>query len=80
MSKQFKVTDDQHIELHPKEEMSPSSVQSPHDPDSAYRNKQGEQVKKGYSVNITVTFTKGKLKHITNVIIEKANINRVRLF
>jgi hypothetical protein len=71
-NEQYKVSDDQHIELRPKEEISSSSVQSPHDPDSAYRNKQGQQVK-GYSVNITETCSKGKLNLITNVIVEKAN-------
>lgn len=71
-NEQYKVSDDQHIELRPKEEISSSSVQSPHDPDSAYRNKQGQQVK-GYSVNITETCSKGKLNLITNVIVQKAN-------
>jgi hypothetical protein len=71
-NEQYKVSDDQQVELRPKEEISSSSVQSPHDPDSAYRNKQGQQVK-GYSVNITETCSKGKLNLITNVIIEKAN-------
>jgi len=71
-NEQYKVSDDQQIELRPKEEISSSSVQSPHDPDSAYRNKQGHQVK-GYSVNITETCSKGKLNLITNVIVEKAN-------
>jgi hypothetical protein len=71
-NEQYKVSDDQHIELRPKEEISSSSVQSPHDPDSAYRNKQGQQVK-GYSVNITETCSKDNLNLITNVIVEKAN-------
>jgi hypothetical protein len=71
-NEQYKVSDDQHIELRPREEISSSSIQSPHDPDSAYRNKQGQQVK-GYSANITETCTKGKLNLITNVIVEKAN-------
>ena len=71
-NEQYKVLENGQIELRPKEEISSSSVQSPHDPDSAYRNKQGQQVK-GYSVNITETCTKGKLNLITNVIVEKAN-------
>ena len=49
-----------------------SRLQSPHDPDSAYRNK-GDQTVKGYSVNITETCTKDNLNLITNVIVEKAN-------
>jgi hypothetical protein len=71
-NEQYKVLDDQRIELRPKEEISSSSVQSPHDPDSAYRNK-GDQKVKGYSVNITETCSKGNLNLITNVIVEKAN-------
>ena len=69
---QFKVSEDQQIELRPKEEISSSSVQSPHDPDSAYRNK-GDQQVKGYSVNITETCCQDNLNLITSVIVEKAN-------
>jgi hypothetical protein len=69
---QFKVLEDQQIELRPKEEISSSSVQSPHDPDSAYRNK-GDQQVKGYSVNITETCSEDNLNLITSVIVEKAN-------
>jgi len=71
-NEQYKVAEDQQIELRPKEEISSSSVQSPHDTDSAYRNKQGQQVK-GYSVNITETCSEDNLNLITNVIVEKAN-------
>jgi hypothetical protein len=71
-NEQYKVIEDEQIELRGKEEISSSSVQSPHDPDSAYRNKQGQQVK-GYSVNITETCSKDNLNLITNVIVEKAN-------
>jgi len=71
-NEQYKVVENQQVELRPKEEVSSSSVQSPHDPDSAYRNK-GDQKVKGYSVNITETCSKGNLNLITNVIVEKAN-------
>ena len=71
-NEQYKVSEDQQIELRPKEEISSSSVQSPHDPDCAYRNK-GDQQVKGYSVNITETCSEGSLNLITNVIVEKAN-------
>jgi hypothetical protein len=71
-NEQYKVSEDQQIELRPKEEISSSSVQSPHDPDSAYRNKQGQKVK-GYNVNITETCSEDNLNLITNVIVEKAN-------
>ena len=72
-NEQYKVSEDQKIELRPKEEISSSSVQSPHDPDSAYRNK-GEQHVKGYSVNITETCSENNLNLITNVIVDKANM------
>jgi len=71
-NEQYKVSEDQQIELRPKEDISSSSVQSPHDPDSAYRNKRNQQVK-GYSVNITETCSDDNLNLITNVIVEKAN-------
>jgi hypothetical protein len=71
-NEQYKVAEDQQIELRPKEEISSSSLQSPHDPDSAYRNK-GDQTVKGYSVNVTETCSKDNLNLITNVIVEKAN-------
>jgi len=71
-NEQYKVSEDQKIELRPKEEISSSSVQSPHDPDSAYRNK-GDQKVKGYSVNITETCSDEGLNLITNVLVEKAN-------
>lgn len=71
-NEQYKVSENQQIELRPKEDISSSSVQSPHDPDSAYRNK-GSQKVKGYSANITETCSEGNLNLITNVIVEKAN-------
>ena len=71
-NEQYKITEDKRIELRPKEEISSSSVQSPHDPDSAYRNK-GDQKVKGYSVNITETCSQDSLNLITNVLVEKAN-------
>ena len=71
-NEQYKVLESQQVELRPKEEISSSSVQSPHDPDSAFRHK-GEQKVKGYSVNITETCSKDGLNLITNVLVEKAN-------
>lgn len=71
-NEQYKVSEDQQIELRLKEEISSSSVQSPHDPDSAYRNK-GDQKVKGFSVNITETCSEEGLNLITNVLVEKAN-------
>lgn len=72
-NEQYKVSAEQQVELRPKEEISSSSVQSPHDPDSAFRNK-GDQKVKGYSVNITETCSDTGLNLITNAIVEKANV------
>jgi len=72
-NEQYKVLDNKQIELRPKEEIASSSVQSPHDPDSAYRNKRDQQVK-GYSVNVTETCSDDNLNLITNVIVDRANV------
>jgi len=69
---QYKVLEDQQIQLRPKEEIASGSVQSPHDPDSAFRHK-GDQKVKGYSVNITETISDKDLNLITSVIVDKAN-------
>ncbi|MCK9328139.1 MAG: transposase [Bacteroidales bacterium] len=69
---QYKVSEEGQIELRPKEKISSSSVQSPHDPDSAFRSK-GNQKIKGYSVNVTETCSNDGLNLITNVIVDKAN-------
>jgi len=71
-NEQYKVAEGQRVELRPKEEIASSSVQSPHDPDSAFRNK-GDQKVKGYTVNITETCSEEGLNLITNVLVEKAN-------
>jgi hypothetical protein len=71
-NEQYKFTEDKQIVLRAKEEITSDSVQSPHDPDSAYRNKDDQQVK-GYSTNITETASDNSLNLITNAIVEKAN-------
>lgn len=70
---QYKITEEHQIQLRAKEEISSSSIQSPHDPDSAYRQK-GDQKVKGYSVNITETASDEPLNLITSVIVGKANV------
>jgi hypothetical protein len=71
---QYKVEgNDKKIDLRPKEEIESDSVQSPHDPDSAYRHKTEQKVK-GYSMNITETISDGPLDLITNVKVDKANV------
>lgn len=69
---QYKVIENQKVQLRPKEEIVSGSVQSPHDPDSAFRQK-GEQKVKGYSVNITETNSDEGLNLITSVIVDPAN-------
>ena len=71
---QYRVKEEnQEVLLRPKEEIGSDSLQSPHDPDSAYRQKTDQKVK-GYSVNISETISDGPLDLITNVIVEKANV------
>jgi hypothetical protein len=60
------------IELRPKDEIKSDSLQSPHDKNCSYRNKDGKQVK-GYSVNVTETCDDGSLNLITNIQVEPAN-------
>ena len=70
---QYKVAENDQIEIRPKEEITSGSVQSPHDPDCAYRNKNDTPVK-GYSVNLTETISQDSLNLITNVTVKKANV------
>ena len=65
--------DEQKVTLRPKEEIESDSIQSPHDPDSAYRHKTDQKIK-GYSMNVTETISGGPLDLITNVIVDKANV------
>jgi len=69
---QYHVVESQKVQLRPKEEITSGSVQSPHDPDSAFRQK-GNQRVKGYSVNVTETTSEEGLNLITNVIVDQAN-------
>jgi len=73
INKQYKVLDGHMVELRPKEEIQSDSVQSPHDPECAYRNK-GDQKVNGYSVNITETNSETSLNLITSVEVDKANV------
>jgi len=60
------------IVLRPKEELKADGVQSPHDTDCTYRNKDGQKVK-GYSVNPTETCDDNSLNLITGVQVEPDN-------
>ena len=60
------------VQPRPKSEISANSVQSPHDTDCHYRNKDGNEVK-GYSVNITETCdSDNPLNLITDVCVDVA--------
>lgn len=50
----------------PKEEIGSDSIQSPHDPECHYRDKDGNKVK-GYSVNVTESCDENALHLITDV-------------
>lgn len=63
-SEQFIVDDSKTIIARNKEDISSHSVQSPHDTDCHYRNKDGNQVK-GYSINVTESCDSGKLNLIS---------------
>ena len=67
------------VELRPKEEIKSGSVQSPHDTDCSYRNKDGQQVK-GYSANVTETCDDGKLNLIVDVKVAPANTQDIEFF
>ena len=71
-NEQYKVIENSQIELRPKEEITSSSVQSPHDPDCTYKNKKNQQVK-GYSMNISETCSDNTLNLVTSVIVDTAN-------
>ena len=68
----YRMGDDGKTELKPKEDLGSDSLQSPFDPDCAYRNKDGQQVK-GYSVNVTETCDDESLNLITDIQVAKAN-------
>jgi len=57
-NEQFEVTDQGKVNQRPKEQILSTSVQSPHDTDCTYRDKDGNK-KKGYSINVTETCNQG---------------------
>jgi hypothetical protein len=60
------------VSARPKQEISASSVQSPHDTDCQYRQKDDQQVK-GYSINVTETCDSGdSFNLVTNVLVDTA--------
>ncbi len=79
-NEQFKVNEEKILVSKPKEEISAKSVQSPHDTDCDYRNKDGNKVK-GYSTNITESCDDGDgLNLIGNVDVRKVTSSDVDFF
>ncbi len=70
LDEQYQIEGDQTI-LKPGKEISADSIQSPHDPDAAYRKKSAQTVN-GYSINITETCNDEGPNLILDVQTEKA--------
>ncbi len=71
-NEQYEVSEDGTVTVRDKKLISANSVQNPHDPDAAYRGKNGKKVK-GYSTNITETCDeKDKPSLITDVQVKPA--------
>jgi hypothetical protein len=73
---QFKITENNDVVTKNNDEISSKSVQSPHDTDCTYRNKDGNKVK-GYSINITESCDDVGLNLIGNVDVRVSNISDV---
>lgn len=79
-NEQFKVDENKIVVGREKEEISAKSIQSPHDTDCHYRNKDGNKVK-GYSVNITESCDDGDgLNLIGNVDVRNVSTSDVDFF
>jgi hypothetical protein len=75
---QFRVNADQ-VKIQPKDEIKSNSIQSPHDTDCTYCNKDGQQVK-GYSANVTEPCFKHKLNLIVIFRVSPINTSDVEFF
>ncbi len=79
-NEQFKVGEDKIVVGREKEEITAKSVQSPHDTDCHYRNKDGNKVK-GYGINITESCDEGDgLNLIGNVDVRNVSTSDVDFF
>ena len=76
-NEQYRVDEKKVVVVREKEEISAKSVQSPHDTDSHYRNKDDQKVK-GYSINVTESCDDDKsLNLIGHVDVRKASTSDV---
>jgi hypothetical protein len=79
-NEQFKVDENKIVVGREKEEISAKSIQSPHDTDCHYRNKDGNKVK-GYSINLTESCDDGDgLNLIGNVDVRNVSTSDVDFF
>ncbi|HDL00842.1 MAG TPA: transposase [candidate division Zixibacteria bacterium] len=79
-NEQFKVDENKIVVSKEKEEISAKSIQSPHDTDCHYRDKDGNKVK-GYSTNITESCDDGDgLNLIGNVDVRNVSTSDVDFF
>jgi hypothetical protein len=72
---QFEV-ENKEVKAREKEKISAKSVQSPHDPDSTFRDKDEDQCK-GYSINVTESCDEEGLNLIGNVEVRNASTSDV---
>lgn len=71
LTEQYTCTADGTVVLRPAEEVSATSLQSPHDPDATYRIKGGEACPGGYVVNVSETAApENPVQMITDVALE----------
>ena len=75
---QFRVKHKE-VKIREKEKISARSVQSPHDTDSTYRDKNGDKCK-GYSINVTESCDDEGLNLIGNVDVRNASASDVDFF
>lgn len=73
---QFRLDDKKLVITRNKEEISAKSIQSPHDTDCDFRNKDGNKVK-GYSLNVTESCDDEGLNLIGDVKVEKVSTSDV---
>jgi len=79
-NEQYKVDENKVVVGREKEEISAKSVQSPHDTDCHFRNKDGNKVK-GYSINVTESCDQDKgLNLIGHVDVRKVSTSDVAFF
>lgn len=77
---QFKLDEDKVVVRREKEEISAKSIQSPHDTDCHFRNKDGNKVK-GYSLNLTESCDdENELNLIGDVDVREASTSDVDFF